>query len=78
MDTSSKSDDNVEADSFSVPPQNQNEEEFHSSKLNFEDDVNDSQLKELGSVTEKSKIGLEDSRALSDINKMYDVLHSEK
>lgn len=73
--------DHNSADSFSVPVDAQAKPagyEFDSEKLDFGNDLMTKNLAEVdNSFSERSKIGLEDSRELSRINRMYDVLYTE-
>lgn len=80
MEPSKNSDDRVDQDSFSVPHNNYTEGmEFDSSKLDFDNEVEPFKIINASkNASEQSKVGLDDSRALSDINKMYDVLQTEK
>lgn len=68
--------------SFSVPPQDaykHNDLEFDSEKLNFAEDVDTNKIEPIdNSQSNNSKIGIEDSRELSRINRMYDILYTDK
>lgn len=64
---------------FSGQKQNYYEGEFDSEKLDFHADYDTNKVADIdATLSDKSKIGIEDSRELSRINRQYDMLYTDK
>lgn len=75
-------DDNKSIDSFAVPRYDAPDHydyEFNSEKLDFIVEEENKNVMEMGdSINDGPKIGIDDSRELSRINRMYDIHNSDK
>ena len=75
-------DDNKSVDSFAIPNNDGPEHydyEFNSEKLDFIAEEENKNIMEMGnSINDGPKIGIDDSRELSRINRMYDIHNTDK
>jgi hypothetical protein len=74
-------DDNKSVDSFSIPNNDMPahyDYEFNSEKLDFIDEEHKNIMSMGDSINDGPKIGIDDSRELSRINRMYDIHNSDK